>query len=181
MDKEYFKSLEKATPVFAEFEGLFDADDEMRPIARRLTQEGERTTGIDPARIKFLYSDKPKKLGGYTLFDVIKRSEMEKMCNPDFDFIVTVFYDVWAKLDGEHKVIALDKALCSIKQEEEKVKKVTPDSMEYKDNMYRFGPDKVMRASETINYACEDAILQRKQRAKDKKNAPALDDVIGND
>lgn len=181
MDQQYYKSLDKSTPVFADFSGLFDADDELRPIATKLLKEGTRNLDIDPTRIKFLYSDKPKKIGTFTLFEVIKRPETEKMCNPDLDLIMTVFYDVWSQLDGEHKVIALDKALCSIQSEEEKVKKVGPDSMEYKENMHRFGPDKVMRASETINFACENAIAVRKQKAKDKKKAPVLDDVIGND
>jgi hypothetical protein len=153
-----------------------DADDEMLSIASYIVKHNQHNEYVLPERIKFLYSPKPKKDGGrYSLFDLIKRSEIEKMVNDNFDFILTIFYDVWAKLEPEQKIIQLDKALCGIDmgdgEEIEKLKKKSPDSKEYVSNMYFYGAEKVMRISEVIDLSCASAMEERKEKEKNAKKA----------
>src|ERR1035437_4246960 len=115
MDKAMLDKLKHSTPTFGEMKEFEDADDEMKEIASYIKKSTQHNEYIEPAKIKFLYTNKPKKDGGrYTLFDLIKRSAMEKMINEGYDFIMTVFYDVWKDITPEQKVIALDKALCGI-------------------------------------------------------------------
>lgn len=153
-----------------------DADDEMLAIAQYIVKHNQHNEYVLPERIKFLYSPKPKKDGGrYSLFDLIKRSEIEKMINDDFDFILTIFYDVWSKLEPEQKIIQLDKALCGVDmgdgEEIEKLKKKAPDSKEYVSNMYFYGAEKVMRISEVIDLSCASAMEERKEKEKNAKKA----------
>ena len=176
MDQQFLNSLKNSTPVIQDLQTYMDADDEMLVIAQYIVKHNQHNEYVLPERIKFLYSPKPKKDGGrYSLFDLIKRSEIEKMVNDDFDFILTIFYDVWAKLEPEQKIIQLDKALCGIDmgdgEEVEKLKKKAPDSKEYVSNMYFYGAEKVMRISEVIDLSCASAMEERKEKEKNAKKA----------
>lgn len=176
MDQQFLNSLKNSTPVIQDLQTYMDADDEMLVIAQYIVKHNQHNEYVLPERIKFLYSPKPKKDGGrYSLFDLIKRSEIEKMVNDDFDFILTIFYDVWAKLEPEQKIIQLDKALCGVDmgdgEEIEKLKKKAPDSKEYVSNMYFYGAEKVMRISEVIDLSCASAMEERKEKEKNAKKA----------
>ena len=165
--------FKNSTPVFQEIEKYEDADDEMQEIAAHIKKTTQHNEYIEPNRIKFLYSNKPKKDGRYVLFDLIKRSDMEKMIDGRFDFIMTVFYDVWKDLEGEQKVIQLDRALCGIDMgtmEEQKIGKKSPDSKEYISNMRHYGPDKVMKISEMIDLACQRIMEERKENKSKNRN-----------
>jgi hypothetical protein len=176
MDQQFLNSLKNSTPVIQDLQTYMDADDEMLAIAQYIVKHNQHNEYVLPERIKFLYSPKPKKDGGrYSLFDLIKRSEIEKMVNDDFDFILTIFYDVWSKLEPEQKIIQLDKALCGVDmgdgEEIEKLKKKAPDSKEYVSNMYFYGAEKVMRISEVIDLSCASAMEERKEKEKNAKKA----------
>ncbi len=170
MDKELELKLKNATPVFQSIEKFEDADDEMLFIANHIKKTTQHNEYIEPNRIKFLYSDKPKKDGSsYSLFDLFKRNDMDKMINDTYDFILTVFYDVWKDITPEQKIIMLDKALCGIDMgdmEKQKVGKNPPDSKEYKSNMRFFGADKVMSTSEIVDLACRRNLEERKEEKK---------------
>jgi hypothetical protein len=179
MDQQFLNSLKNSTPVIQDLQTYMDADDEMLAIAQYIVKHNQHNEYVLPERIKFLYSPKPKKDGGrYSLFDLIKRSEIEKMVNDDFDFILTIFYDVWSKLEPEQKIIQLDKALCGVDmgdgEEIEKLKKKAPDSKEYVSNMYHYGAEKVMRISEVIDLSCASAMEERKEKEKNAKKAKKL-------
>jgi hypothetical protein len=171
--KDLLEKLKNATPVVAgDLEQYLDADDEMQMIAEYIRKHNEHNSYVQPDRIKFLYSPKPKKDGGkFVLTELFKRSDMEKMVNDQYDFIITCFYDVWKKLEPEQKLIVMDKALCGIEVVEEKTKKKAPDSKEYLNNMHFYGAEKVMRISEQIDLACTTAMEQRKENAKNAKEA----------
>ena len=172
MDKIFLDKLKNETPVIAgDLETFLDADDEMQLIANYIKKHNQHNEYIEPSRIKFLYSPKPKKDGGrFVLTEVFKRSEMEKMVNDEYDFIITAFYDVWKKLEPEQKIITLDKALCGIEvTDESKSKKKAPDSKEYLANMHFYGAEKVMGISEIIDMDCVNAMDQRKENAKNPK------------
>lgn len=184
MDQQFLKELKNSTPVIQDLQTYMDAEDEILAIARYIVKHNQHNEYIVPERIKFLYSPKPKKDGGrYSLFDLIKRSEIEKMVNDDYDFILTIFYDVWAKLEPEQKIIQLDKALCGIDmgdgEQEEKVKKKAPDSKEYVSNMMFYGAENVMRISEIIDLSCASAMEERKEKEKNskKKNASVEEQI----
>ncbi len=171
MDTVFLNKIKNATPkVAGDLEHFLDADDEMQMIAEYIKRHNQHNEYIEPVKIKFLYSPKPKKDGGrFVLTEVFKRSDMEKMVNDQYDFIVTAFYDVWSKLEPEQKIIALDKALCGIEIVEDKTKKKAPDSKEYIANLHFYGADKVMKLSEMIDLSCSNALEQRKENAKNAK------------
>jgi hypothetical protein len=176
MDQQFLNSLKNSTPVIQDLQTYMDADDEILTIAQYVVKHNQHNEYVVPERIKFLYSPKPKKDGGrYSLFDLIKRSEIEKMVNDEYDFILTIFYDVWSKLDPEQKIIQLDKALCGIDmgdgEEIDKLKKKAPDSKEYVSNMYFYGAEKVMKISEIVDLSCASAMEERKEKEKNAKKA----------
>ncbi len=178
MDTIFLNKIKNATPkVGGDLETYLDADDEMQEIASYIKKHNQHNEYIEPNRIKFLYSPKPKKDGGrYVLTEVFKRSEMEKMVNDQYDFIITAFYDVWSKLEPEDKIVVLDKALCGIEVVDDKIKKKSPDSKEYIANLFFYGPDKVMKISEKIDLSCTTAIEQRRENAKNAKQAITAND-----
>ena len=176
MDQQFLNSLKNSTPVIQDLQTYMDADDEILTIAQYVVKHNQHNEYVVPERIKFLYSPKPKKDGGrYSLFDLIKRSEIEKMVNDEYDFILTIFYDVWSKLDPEQKIFQLDKALCGIDmgdgEEIDKLKKKAPDSKEYVSNMYFYGAEKVMKISEIVDLSCASAMEERKEKEKNAKKA----------
>ena len=170
MDKDLELKLKNSTPVYQSIEKFEDADDEMLFIANYIKRTTQHNEYIEPSRIKFLYSNKPKKDGSsYTLFDLFKRNDMDKMINDTYDFILTIFYDVWKNLEPEQKLIMLDKALCGIdmgSMENQKIGKTPPDSKEYKANMRFFGADKVMNTSEMVDSACRSVLEEKKEQQK---------------
>lgn len=176
MDKVFLDKLKNSTPVIQNLETFMDADDEMLEIAEYIKKHNQHNEYIEPKRIKFLYSPKPKKDGGrFIINDLIKRSDMEKMVNDQYDFILTMYYDVWNQLAPQEKIIQLDKALCGIESDitnenvEPKPKKKSPDSKEYISNMKFYGPDVVMKISETIDLACTRIMEEKKEKAKQRK------------
>ena len=177
MNKDLESKLKTSTPVYQEIEKFEDADDEMLFIADHIKRTTQHNEHIEPHRIKFLYSNKPKKDGSsYSLFELFKRNDMDKMINDTYDFILTIFYDVWKALEPEQKLIMLDKALCGIDMgdmESQKVGKKTPDSKEFKSNMRFFGADKVMNTSEIVDLACRRIIEDKKDAKKAAKEGKA--------
>jgi hypothetical protein len=165
------------TPILpADFDGYMDADDELKPIARHIKMNTVHNDNIEPSRIKFLYSTKnPKKEGGrYVLGTLIKRAEVEKMVNDDYDYIVSVFYDVWRDLDESNKVMQLDKVLCGIDMgtlDRPMLSKKTPDTREYNNNLRCYGAENVLDSSEMVDLACHRVIEERKQRKKEERLA----------
>jgi hypothetical protein len=86
------------TPVLpSDFEGYYDADEELKEIASYIKDTTNHNSEIEPSRIKFLYdTKKPSKEGGrFVLTSLTKRSDIDKMVNDEYDYILTVFYDVW--------------------------------------------------------------------------------------
>lgn len=166
MDTVFLNKLKNSTPVIQKLETFFDADEEMKEISDYIIKHNQHNEYIDTSRIKFLYSPKPKKDGArFVIFELFKRSDLDKMINDEYDFILSAFYDVWAKLEPEQKIIQLDKALCGI-EVGEKLKKRAPDSKEYVSNMLMYGPDKVMKISEMVDLACQTALEKRKEDSK---------------
>ena len=107
------------------------------------------------------------------LASLVKRSEIEKMVNDEYDYIVTVFYDVWKDLDEKNKTIQLDKALCGIDMgtlEKPSLSKKTPDTREFNDNLRFYGAEKVLDSSEMVDLACQRVLEERKERKKEEKN-----------
>lgn len=165
------------TPELPEdFEGYMDADDELKPIARHVKNTTVHNDDIEPNRIKFLYSTKtPKKEGGrFVLSTLIKRTDMEKMVNDEFDYIVTVFYDVWKELDRTNKILQLDKALCGIDMgtlEKPTIGKKTSDTREFHDNLMFYGAQTVLESSEMVDLACQRIMDERKEKKKEEREA----------
>jgi len=170
MDKDLELKLKNSTPVYQSIENFEDADDEMLFIANHIKKTTQHNEYIEPTRIKFLYSNKPKKDGSsYTLFDLFKRSDMDKMINDTYDFILTIYYDVWKDLESEQKLMLLDKALCGVDMgdmESQKIGKKAPDSKEFKANLRYYGADKVMNTSEIVDLACRRIIQDKKEQQK---------------
>lgn len=173
MNTEILEKQFPASPVIQNLEGFEDADDELRPIAKYIKDTTTHNADVEPNRIKFLYSDKPKKQGGrYGIFTLVQRSDMEKMVSDSYDYILIVFYDVWKDLTAEGKVIQLDKALCGIDMgdmEKPKLGKKSADSQEFTHNMNHYSPKKVMQISETVHLAVESILEQRKEQKKMQK------------
>lgn len=170
MDKDLELKLKNSTPIYQTIEKFEDADEEMLFISNHIKRTTQHNESIEPNRIKFLYSNKPKKDGSsYTLFDLFKRSDMDKMIDDTYDFILTIFYDVWKDLEPEQKILMLDKALCGIDMgdmENQKLSKTSPDSKEYKSNMRFYGADKVMNTSDVVDLACRRILEEKKEQQK---------------
>jgi hypothetical protein len=163
------------TPVLpSDFEGYMDADEELAPISKQIKDTTVHNADIETNRIKFLYCTKnPKKEGGrFILASLIKRSEVEKTVNDEYDYIITVFYDVWKDLDKKNKTIQLDKALCGIDMgtlESPNLSKKSADTREFNDNLRFYGAEKVLDSSEMIDLACQRVLEERKEKKKQDK------------
>lgn len=156
-----------------------DADDELKPIAKFLASKTAHNSDIDPSRIKFLYTTKVKKEGGrFAIGNLSMRSDIERLVNDKYDYIVTIYYPVWKSLDSKNKAIQLDKILCGVElapgkdQAEVIVKKKPSDSREYIENMAHFGAQDVLNSSEIVDKAVQqimDEEADRKKQEKDRK------------
>ena len=170
MEQEYLDSLKHSTPTIKEFnEKFIDADDELKEISKKLKASSKYLSDVEPDRIKFFYTNKPKKKGDtFEIFNLMLRNELEKTIEESYDYILTVYYAVWATLDPIQKVISLDKALCGVdfgKGDEVKLGKASPDCSEFKNNMKQYGATKVMDTSEIITLACR-RIADEEKEAK---------------
>jgi hypothetical protein len=173
LSEEFKKEVKNLTPVIAELKGYIDADEELLVFSEYVRSNFSHNREIEPKRIKYLYADAPKKDGGrFVLTNLFMRSDMEKMVNDEYDYILTVFYHVWKDLTPEQKVVALDKALCGIDMgdmEKAKLSKKAPDSKEYTANLNCFGPESVMKLSELIDLRCQTILEERKENEKQAK------------
>jgi hypothetical protein len=154
-------------PALGEFEGFVDADEDLLPVARFLKTKTFHNEYIEPGRIKFFYTNKPKKDGGrYTAGSLMVRSEIERRVDDRYDFIAIIYYPVFNMLDNEDKIIQLDKILCGIDLgtlDKPSVKKQQPDSKEFIGNLNFFGRDKVHDSSETVHLAIESIVQSEKE------------------
>jgi hypothetical protein len=170
----------ETTPVLPhDFDGYYDADEELLPIANFIKENTIHNDSIEPERIKFLYCTKnPKKEGGrFVLATLSKRPDIEKMVNDDYDYIITVFYDVWKDMTTEHKLIQLDKTLCGIDMgtlEKPSLSKRTPDTREFNDNLKYYGAEKVLDSSEIVDLACQRILEERKEKKKEEKETKKI-------
>lgn len=175
MEKAFLENLKNTTPELPEFKGYFEADEELRPIAQEIKKSSSYLNELEIGRIKFLYSSKPKKNGeNYEIFNLFLRNEIDKTIDDSFDFVLTVYYDVWKQLDPERKVISLDKALCGIDYgtlESPKTKKKSPDCVEFKSNMRQYGAQNVINTSEIISLSCHTIIENKKEEKRQKAEA----------
>lgn len=161
-----------------------DADDELKPIASFIASKSPHNSDVDPSRIKFLYTMKVKKEGGrFGVGSLSMRSDIERLVNDEYDYIVTVYFPVWKDLDSKNKVIQLDKVLCGVllapgKDTAEVVVKKNPvDSREYLECIKHFGADDVLKSSNLVDLAvqgimekaAEDKKLQKELNKKPKK------------
>jgi len=166
------KTLERFqnTPVIQDLEGFMDADDELMPVAEYVKQTTVHNADIDVKRIKFLYTDAIKKVSGrFAVLNLFDRKPMEKMINDEYDFIITVAYDIWKELEGEQMVIQVDKVLCGIdtgSMEKPKLSKKQPDSKEFLDNMNHFTPRRVMEVSQIVHMTGDRILEERKENSK---------------
>ena len=171
IETHFLESLKTSTPKIQDFKGYVDADDELLMMAKKLIVSSKYLSDVQPDRIKFFYSSKPKKRGGnYEIFNLLLRNEIEKSIEESYDYILTVYYQAWKDLTPIQKVISLDKALCGIdfgKGEEVKLGKASPDCSEFKTNMKQYGATEVMDTSEVLHLICEKII----QDTKDAKAA----------
>lgn len=158
-------SLEQGSTLYE------DADDELRLIANFIKKTTMHNEQIEPERIKFVYSAKPKKDGGrFAIGALTTRSPLEKIVNDSFDFVVLVYYKMWKELDIKHKVIQLDKVLSGVDMGTllyPKLKKRQTDSREYIDCMTFYGPEEVMNSSNIVHTRTESILEEEKE---DKKN-----------
>lgn len=157
--------------VFSGNVKYIDADDELLEIAKWIKSNTEHNSEIVPDRIKYLYTTNVKKDGGrFVVGSLILRSDADKMINDDFDYVLYVHYKTWKELDIENKVIQLDKILCGVSIDLDKLKKVSVDSKEYVSNLRHFGAEKVLNSSEIIDMTVERICEQEKEKRKELKN-----------
>jgi len=148
-----------------------DADDELIEIAKFIRDNISHNDDINPERIKYLYTTKPKKDGGRYVAGVLGvRGDVEKMINDDYDYILIVHYKIWKSLDIVNKVIQLDKILCGVDAASEEAKKIQVDSKEYLNNMRFFGAETVLKSSEIIDLGMTSIIEKEKEDKKNAKN-----------
>jgi hypothetical protein len=178
---DYLKTPEFPAENFGDWE-FQDADDELRVIAQFIKEKTPHNSEIDPERIKFLYTKRPKKdAGRYIAGYLIARSNMDKMVNDEYDYFLVVFHPAWKLLDSKQKTIQLDKILCGIDitpgkdPSEVLFKKKQTDSREYTENMRHFGADEVLKSSEIVDLACMQAIEQAKEETKRSKGGEVID------
>lgn len=79
MPKEFSTELTVPTPVMLETVDYMDADEELGSMAQRIKDRTPHNYGLKVERIKFLYTNKPKKEGGkYSIGELMVRNEKER-------------------------------------------------------------------------------------------------------
>jgi len=174
--QELEQKLEPTPVLPSDFDGYYDADEELVTIAKFIKDNTFHNENVEPDRIKFLYSTKnPKKEGGrFVLGTLTKRADIEKMVNDNYDYIITVFYDVWKDMDTKNKLIQLDKSLCGIDMgtlERPALSKKTPDTREFNDNLKHYGAETVLNSSEIVDLSCQRILEERKERKREEKQS----------
>jgi len=159
------------TPIYPEISNGYEhADDDIKPIADYIKKITIHNEYIEPNRIKYFYTSKPKKDGGrYIIGSLIQRTDLERLVDDRYDFILTLFYPIWKDLDAKNKIIQLDKVLSGIDPgtfESASFKKKQADSKEYVSNMKFFGPDNVLDSSEIVHLACQKFVKEEKEKRK---------------
>lgn len=156
--------------------GYLDADEELKEISEYIVRKiSSKQDRVDVERIKFLYTSKPKKEGGrYVAGYLISRSDIERMVDDRYDYVVCVYYHAWKNFDAKTKVIQLDKILCGVNvqfdmEQKRTVKRNQSDIREFQENINYFGANEVITSSEIVDLAIESAVDQIKQ---EKKNTP---------
>lgn len=170
---EIVVEIHKKGSFFAGAGKYMDADDELLEIAKWIQKNVEHNSDIKPERIKFLYTTNVKKDGGrYVIGGLELISEIEKMIDDNYDYVIFVHYKSWKELDIENKVINLDKILCGINIDniESKNKKYSVDVKEYRSNLSWYGTQKVLNSSEMIDMTIERIIDEEKEERKSKDN-----------
>jgi hypothetical protein len=162
------------SPVYHSLATYEDANEDIYPIAKFITETTTHNDDVEYARIKFLYTSKPIKDGGrYVVGSLLKRSDIEKCVDDRYDFIVILYYPVWKDLDGKNKIIQLDKVLSGIDNgtdEKPTQKKKQADCKEFIENMNCFGANDVLNSSQVVHLAAERIVEEAKEEAN--KNKP---------
>jgi hypothetical protein len=169
LDKITTPNLDSLDPTWE----YHDADDELGPISKTITDRTGHHTDIDPSRIKFFYTSKPKKDGGrFITGSIVVRDPVERIMDDTYDYFVFIYYHVWKKLDSKNKAIQLDKILCGAElvpgkdMAEVVIKKKAADSKEYLNNLHFFGPEDVLKSSEIVDMAVSQIIADEADRKK---------------
>jgi hypothetical protein len=155
--------------------GYIDGDEELKDIANYIVQKvPSKQERIDVERIKFLYTSKPKKEGGrYVAGYLISRSDIERIVDDRYDYIVCVYYHAWKNFDVKTKVIQLDKIMCGINieidiEQNRIIKRNQADIREFQESINYFGAKEVITSSEIVDLAVDSAIEEVKQLKKDQ-------------
>jgi hypothetical protein len=154
--------------------GYVDADEEMRAIAKYICGKVASKDNVDVDRIKFLYTSKPKKEGGRNVAGyLISRSDIERIVDDKYDYIICVYYHAWKDFDAKTKVIQLDKLMCGIDveidlEQKRNVKKNQTDIREFQENINYFGATEVITSSEIVDLAVASAMDRVKQEKKEQ-------------
>ena len=170
MSKDFPIELSTTTPEIPESIDYMDADDELRVMAQRIKDRTPHNYDLKVDRIKFLYTNKPKKEGGkYSIGELIVRNEKERAVYDAYDYVLIVYYPTWKELDNKNKFIQLDRLLCGVeiktaKSGIETVKKAAYDCREYGDNLHFWGADDVLKSSETVHLAVSRYIESQKEK-----------------
>lgn len=173
---ENLNELSKLVTPTLEKEGwqYIEADDELEPMSDFIKKYSMHHDSIETNRIKFLYTSKHKKVAGrFIMGDIILRSEMEKLVNDEYDYIICIDYSIWKELDLSNKVIQLDKLLCGIDIgtiESPVLKKRSTDSREYVDNLMFFGLENVLNSSEAVHMCASRIVSEEAENKKNSKN-----------
>lgn len=154
--------------------GYLDADEEMREIANYIVGKIASKERVEVDRIKFLYTSKPKKEGGRNVAGyLISRSDIERIVDDRYDYVICVYFHAWKDFDAKTKVIQLDKLMCGIDvevdlNEKRNVKKNQTDIREFQENINYFGANEVITSSEIVDLAVASAIDHVKNEKKNR-------------
>ncbi len=182
MEGKIFSNLHEIehliTPDIAVGEWSYiDTDDELQLMAEFIKKYSMHHESIDVNRIKFIYTKKHKKISGrFIIGDIILRSEMEKIVNDDYDYIICVDYAAWKELDSKNKVMQLDKLLCGI-DAGDSLKKKAADSREYIDNLQFFGADNALNSSYIVDLCISRIVDKEKDDKKQSKEKAQVDEI----
>lgn len=155
--------------------GYLPADDELVDIANYICGKIASKDRVDVERIKFLYTSKPKKEAGRNVAGyLISRSDIERIVDDRYDYVICVYYHAWKDFDAKTKVIQLDKIMCGIEVEvdmdqKRNVKKNQANIREFQENINYFGANEVITSSEIVDLAVASAMDFVKNEKKNRQ------------
>lgn len=156
--------------------GYLPADAELREIANYICGKiASKKDRVDVKRIKFLYTSKPKKEAGRNVAGyLISRSDIERIVDDRYDYVICVYYHAWKDFDAKTKVIQLDKIMCGIEVEvdmdqKRNVKKNQANIREFQENINYFGANEVITSSEIVDLAVASAMDTVKHEKKNRQ------------